>query len=122
MKRPLVFVLALVVLAFAFTTIDLRASDPIGIYAVVENVVFEPNESAPERIQVWGAFAISDGKPGDNYQKPQRGYLYLTLPPGGEPSAKKEWADLKRIAGTGQAIGFGAKYNMKVRFRKADEK
>jgi hypothetical protein len=118
MKRiPFVLVLGLL----CFGTKDLLASDPVGIYAVIEKVVFEPSENAPQRIQVWGAFAISDAKPGDNYGRAQRGYLYLRLPPGREESAKKEWADLKRVAGTGQAIGFGGKYSMRVRLRRPDE-
>ena len=40
----------------ALATVPVGASDPVGIYAVVKKVVFEPNETAPERIQIWGAF------------------------------------------------------------------
>ena len=39
----------------------LTASGPLGIYGIVEKVVFEPNEAAPERIQVWGAFTYVNG-------------------------------------------------------------
>ena len=42
----------------------LKASGPLGIYGIVEKVVFEPNEQAPERIQLWGAFAYVDGAAG----------------------------------------------------------
>ena len=35
-----------------------RASGPIAAYAIVENVILEPNETAPERIQVWGVFML----------------------------------------------------------------
>ena len=38
--------------------VDLCASDRLGIYAIVEKVVFEPSESAPQRIQIWGAFVV----------------------------------------------------------------
>jgi hypothetical protein len=115
-------ILVFSVLVGIIGTIDLRASDPAGIYAVIEKVVFEPNENAPERIQVWGAFSLTEGRPGDFYQSPQRGYLYFTVPPGKEAMARKEWADLKSAAGTGQGIAFGSKYLYKARFRKSDEK
>jgi len=49
---------ALVVSVFAVGQLvaDLFASGRIGFYGIVEKVVFEPNETAPERIQIWGAF------------------------------------------------------------------
>jgi hypothetical protein len=87
----------------------LRASGPLGIYGIVERVVFEPNETAPERIQVWGAFAYVDGAAGEGLtvSVAKRGYLYLRLDPSQADAIKREWADLKSVAGTGQAIGFG---------------
>jgi hypothetical protein len=116
-------VLALVFLVGVITgAVELKASDPVGVYAVIEKVVLEPSDSAPQRIQVWGVFSITEGKPGDFYQAPQRGYLYFTAAPGKEEVTRKEWVDLKAIAGSGQGIGFGTKYNLKARFRKADEK
>src|ERR1043166_8394854 len=35
------------------------ASGRIGTYAIVDKVVFETSEQVPERIQVWGAFALA---------------------------------------------------------------
>jgi hypothetical protein len=96
---------------------DVMASGPLGIYGIVEKVVFEPNEQAPRRIQVWGAFAYVDGTAGESLtiSPAARGYLYFRLPAdGAEPvtprqlqAIRREWADLKSVAGTGQAIGFG---------------
>src|SRR5437870_6969534 len=84
------------------------ASDPIGIYAIVENVVLEPNDTAPERIQIWGVFALSDADHGDNYHAPERGYLYYSLPgprvQAQRNSALVEWSDLKKLEGRGEAI------------------
>src|SRR5438034_6084567 len=54
------------------------ASDPVGIYALVDKVVFEPNETNPERIQIWGGFAIAEGY-GYTYKNAQRGYLYYKV-------------------------------------------
>ena len=36
-----------------------HASDPTGIYGFVDRVVFEPNDTTPERVQVWGGFALA---------------------------------------------------------------
>jgi hypothetical protein len=93
------------------------ASGPLSIYGIVEKVVFEPSERAAERIQVWGVFSYAhvkffnrkDGDPSPVVSKVERGYLYFRLPSGGEPVAtvRTEWSDLKAIAGTGQAVGFG---------------
>jgi hypothetical protein len=100
--------LAVLFPAAVLFTANLFASGPVGIYAIVEKVVLEPNERAPERIQVWGAFAFFD----DEHQSvsaAKRGYMYFKLPAGAGPAetVRKEWADLKSVAGTGQAIAFG---------------
>lgn len=113
---------ALVSIVLALSAVKAWASDPVGIYGIVEKVVFEPNESSPQRIQIWGAFALTDGQRGDGYLRPQRGYLYYTITPGKEDVCRKEWADLKTVAGTGQGIGFGARYNTKTRLRKTTDK
>jgi type IV secretory pathway protease TraF len=111
-----------VMLLMTMVVVNARASDAIGIYTLVEKVIFEPNETAPERIQIWGVFALSDAQHGDNYQAPQRGYLYYSLPRINREAALKEWADFKRIAGTGEAVGFGGRYLVTGRVRKASDK
>jgi hypothetical protein len=88
----------------------LSASGALGVYGVVEKVVFEPSEAAPERIQVWGAFAYVNGAAagqGLTVSPAKRGYMYFRMDPSKADIIKKEWADLKAVAGTGQAIGFG---------------
>jgi hypothetical protein len=104
-------------------------SDLSGIHAVIEKVVFEPSEAAPERVQVWGAFVILSGE----IATPTRGYLYLGLPAvamscttcpspdTANESAKKEWGDLKSVAGTGQGVAFGYRF-FQGRLRPATEK
>jgi len=107
--NPVVVVVAL--LAGMHT---LSASGLVGIFGIVEKVVFEPNEAAPERVQVWGAFAYVDRAYGGEVgvSEAKRGYLYFTLPryPASNEVevVKREWADLKAVAGTGQAVGFGS--------------
>ena len=105
--------------------VGLKASDRVGIYAIVEKVVVEPSEAAPERIQIWGVFALADANHGDNYFAPQRGYLYYSLPStrvaGQRLNALNEWADLKSVAGKGEAVGFGGRYLVTGRVRKETE-
>ena len=95
----------------------LLASGPVGIYGIIERVVFEPSEQAAERIQVWGAFALVDhGANTPATAAPARGYLYFKAPAAvagvftaaDVTAVRREWADLKAVAGMGQAIGFGS--------------
>ena len=89
------------------------ASGPVGVVAVVEKVVFEPNEANAERIQVWGAFAHVEGGPAraNQFSPAQKGYMYFrvgeALTAAQRQAVRNEWADLKAVAGTGQAVGFG---------------
>lgn len=100
-----------------------RASDPNGIYAFVDRVVFEPSEATPERIQVWGGFALAKAINRDDYHDAERGCLYFKLRAGEEEICRKEWADLKAIAGTGQIVAFGSRSRTNaITLRKADAK
>src|SRR5262245_4157276 len=109
--KPVKAVVAGVCILFAAGV--LTASGPVGVYAVLEKVVFEPNEANAEKVQLWGAFAFVDGGISVNAatSKPQRGYLYFTLPTSSTEAetkiARTEWSDLKAIAGTGQVVAFG---------------
>jgi hypothetical protein len=123
MKRRKVVSLAVACIVLAFGSATVRASDPVGIYAIVEKVVLEPSGAAPQRVQIWGAFAVADQtRRGDHYLPPARGYLYYTLKPGEEAACRAEWSDLKALAGTGRAVGFGSRWLPKARVRQADEK
>jgi hypothetical protein len=117
--RPFLYAAALV----ALVAPSVRASDPTGIYAFVDRVVLEPNDAAPERIQVWGGFAIANRVNRDDYHDAERGYLYFKLRPGDEAVCKKEWADLKSVAGTRQIVAFGSRSEQsQPKVRKADAK
>jgi hypothetical protein len=118
-------IVPLVAAAVSLVLSTASASGPVGIYGIVERVVFEPSEASPRRVQVWGAFAYADIRAAQGWASPaaqqrsassvERGYLYFALPTlvGGQTTpadvelVKREWADLKAVAGTGQAIGFG---------------
>jgi hypothetical protein len=117
MPRARIPILASLLLLLTAALPASGASGPVGIFGIVEKVVFEPNEAAPERIQIWGAFAYVDGNERTAIvaSPAKRGYLYFKLPSIAAnnstqqeiDAAKIEWADLKAVAGTGQAVGFG---------------
>ena len=123
-RRTLVVALLVVFFAFPFfsTVTDAAYSDWTGIYALVDKVVLEPNATAPERIQLWGAFALANKDDRDSYNPAQRGYLYFACKPGKEEICRKEWADFKANAGTGQVIGFGGRSMAFPRVRNAKDK
>jgi len=108
-RRHFAPVLILAAILLAMTALPALASDPVGIYAYVDRVVLEPNDTAPERIQVWGGFALAHGR-GDQYTAAQRGYMYFKVKPAKETLCQNEWADLKSVAGTGKLVGFGQRY------------
>ena len=120
--RNLGSVMGVILLVACVLAVTLRASDMVGVYAVVEKVVLEPSDTAPQRAQIWGAFALSDQKSGSNYGPAQRGYLYYECPAGRETVCRKEWEDLKTVAGKDTGVGFGARYKDTGRIRKADDK
>src|SRR5688572_15822526 len=94
-------VVAAVALPVIATARPLRAlvpSDPMGVYCLVDKVILEPAET-PERAQVWGVCALANQS--DWYfQTPSAGYFYYTVPSTRADSVRKEWQDLKSVAGT----------------------
>jgi hypothetical protein len=106
---------------FGGSAVTSLASDPVGIYAFVDKVVLEPSQGAPERIQVWGGFALAEGS-GEKYSPAQRGYMYFKLKPGKETICQNEWNDLKSVAGTNKIVTFGTRYGEKGTVRKPDAK
>ena len=98
------------------------ASDPMAVYARVDKVVLEPNAGAPQTAQVWGVFSMAKPDDRNDFLAPARGYLYFKLPAGSTATALQEWADLKAVAGTGQLVAFGSRYQLKARLRKPDER
>jgi hypothetical protein len=111
----------LTVLATCVAAATISASDRTAVYARIDKVVLEPTAEAPQRVQVWGVFAMAKPNDMNDYLPPARGYLYLALA-GNPQAAQKEWADLQSVAGTNQIVGFGSRWELKARVRPADEK
>ena len=119
MRRSRFLVLA--GLALAVLVAPVKASDPMGVYCVVEKVVFEPAD-CPDRAQVWGACAVALPQPGGQFKAPARGYFYYSIPTGKEDTVRAEWADLKAVAGKGEAVGFGSRYRRRHRALPSDDR
>ena len=102
-----------VVVAITLCPGVVTASGPIGVYALVDKVAFEPSSDKPERIRISGVFSTAKER-SDEYLAPQRGYLYFRLPRENEELARREWADLKSIAGTHQVVGLGSSWHATV--------
>lgn len=84
-----------------------RASVPITIYALVDKAEIEPSEGQPERLRLTGTFSLALDPKNEEVTPPARGFLYFTLPSTKREFYLKEWNDLKKVAGTGQVVGFG---------------
>lgn len=94
-------------------------SDPMGVYCLVDNVIFEPGET-PDRAQVWGVCTVAN----ENdwfFKAPAAGYFYYTVPAARADAARAEWKDLKSVAGTKEVVGYGRRYRPVGRLRPATE-
>jgi hypothetical protein len=102
------FTSAAIVLLLSLLPVSLLAKDvTIGIYGIVDQASFEPDDVAPHSIRISGVFVVPVPISSGDYRPPQRGYLRLQIRPGEEQACRKDWNELKRIAGTGQVVGFG---------------
>jgi hypothetical protein len=119
--QPFTRLLILAAIALLATAGTTWASDPVGIYALVEKVKFEPSDDKPERLVVWGTFAVAEGDRGEKYKSPEKGYIYLTLPEKKSDVALKEWADLKNVAGKNEIVGFSTRWGEQAKVRKDSE-
>jgi hypothetical protein len=111
--------LAALALAAAVTAVTVHASDRVGVYALVDRVVFEPNAENPERVQIWGAFAVAKRNDNNYYDAVQRGYLYFS---GADRLSRNEWNDLKALAGTKKIAAFSSRFGQSLRVRGENEK
>lgn len=87
---------------------SLSTSESIGIYAIVDKVAFEPNSGPAQRMKISGVFMRATSR--SEYTPPERGYLYLEIVPERERLIRKEWEDLRAVAGTNEAIGFASRW------------
>lgn len=85
-----------------------HASDPVGVYGLVNGVVLQPNATAPTHVQLFGWFALAD-KATSDYTAPQAGYMYYACPSGDAATCAMEWADIQKIGAAGDCVGYGSR-------------
>jgi hypothetical protein len=110
---PAIAVLALAALPSA-------RKDALGVYGLVDSVIFEPRAENPDRVIVWGVFAIADNIGIENgeisyidvgaFRPAQRGYLYYTINRTNEALTRAEWAALQSFAGKREPVAFGGAF------------
>jgi hypothetical protein len=97
-------------LAFVLLGGTAHASYPVGIYARVHDVKFEPDATSPTTVKVYGDFVLA--MPGSKLSEPRRGFMHFSIVPGKETVCRAEWADLKKLASTDPTatnyVGFGS--------------
>jgi hypothetical protein len=118
MKRVGIFAVCTLLFGPAATS---WASDPVGIYAVIERVELEPNSVEPERVQLWGWFEMADVDR-RRYQEPKHGCLYYSLADGKHDVCRREWRDLADSAGSGKCVAFGQRHTELGKVRKFGDK
>ena len=107
--------IAMIALAFACSQAAL-ASAPAQMWGIIDKVVTEGSDQAPEKVQIWGTFSTvqADGK---TWSTPVSGYLFYTIPPEEAELAAKAVKDLKARAGADDAVAFGFKRGEKASIR-----
>lgn len=97
-----------------------HASDRVAVYAKVDRVLLQPSADAPDTIQIFGVFSVAERNNPNDYRPAARGYLYYRLP-AKRDAARREWADLKAVAGSGQIVAFGSRWEGTPRVRDASD-
>ena len=92
MRTRKVVILSTVVILL-LVQISLAQNGNIGIYGIVDKVVFGTEESSPERIQIWGLFIVPVPISSGWYKAPPRGVLYFSIPPDRKEIARKSGAN-----------------------------
>jgi hypothetical protein len=106
MKSAFVSITAILLLLLLPATVFAK-NGTIGIYAVIDQVTFEPVGGSPNLVRISGVFVVPVPMSSGDYGPPQRGYLYFRIRPGMEDVTRREWNALQAVAGTGRVVGFG---------------
>ncbi|HXS79616.1 MAG TPA: hypothetical protein VN818_04990 [Gammaproteobacteria bacterium] len=98
--------LALAVGLASLTTPAL-ASTRVAVYAIVDEIDFEPSSFEPERAWISGMFVVPVPISSGLHAEPARGHLYFSVNPSDPNATRRDWEALKAIAGSGTVVGFG---------------
>ena len=96
-----------IILGLALASAPAFASTTVAIYAVVDEIAFEPADFEPERVWISGVFVVPQPISSGLHAPPVRGHLYFSLNPGEPAATRRDWQSLRDAAGTNQVVGFG---------------
>jgi hypothetical protein len=96
-----------ILLGLALASAPSLASTRVAIYAIIDDVVFEPSDFEPDRVWISGVFVAPQPISSGLHQPPARGHLYLRLNDVDAASTRAEWQALRAAAGTSKVVGFG---------------
>jgi hypothetical protein len=94
-------------LALALASMPSSASTRVAIYAIIDDIVFEPADLEPDRVWLSGVFVVPQPISSGLHQPPTRGNLYFSLHAANPDGTRADWQALRAAAGTGQVVGFG---------------
>ena len=83
------------------------ASTRVAVYAVIDEVAFEPSDREPDRVLISGTFVVPVAISSGDHARPSRGLLYFSLNPDAPGPTRTDWRALRKAAGTGEVVGFG---------------
>jgi hypothetical protein len=88
------------------TTQAMPTANP-GVFAIIDAVELEPSDLEPERIWISGVFVVPQPMSSGHFRPPSHGHLYFSLHPKAPSATRADWEALRKLAGTGQVVGFG---------------
>jgi hypothetical protein len=91
----------------ASLTTQSLASTRVAVYAIVDEIDFEPSSFEPERVWISGVFVVPVPISSGLHAEPARGHLYLSLDASKAAATRADWDALRANAGTGRVVGFG---------------
>jgi hypothetical protein len=97
------------VLALVFSSLSSAtlADASAGIFAILDEVNFEPSDLEPDRVRLRGVFTLPRPVSSGLHRPPAQGELYFSLNPDAPAESRADWAALRAAAGTGQVVAFG---------------
>jgi hypothetical protein len=107
--------------AFLVFPAVVRASSPVGLYAIVDKVETDAGDGQPTKVIVHGVFIKADRSSKSGYSEPIEGYFYWAIDEEYEKECREEWAELAKLAGSGDVIATGSWSVREQRVRPAGE-
>ena len=92
---------------FVLWAMPSAASTRVGIYAIINDVSFEPSDRDPERVMISGTFVVPTPISSGEHARALRGLLYFSLNLDSPGPTRTDWRALRKAAGTGEVVGFG---------------